>query len=113
MCSGIARRLSANPGLWSSITEAIDNCRFFLMLASPEAAQSEWCQREVEHWRAQHGLDGMLLLLTGGEIVWDAATQRFRLGADDRAARARSRAASPRSRCMWTCAGRVPKCSST
>lgn len=69
--------LSANPGLWSSITEAMDSSRFFLMLASPESAQSEWCQREVEHWRAQHGVEGMLLLLTGGNLVWDATRNDF------------------------------------
>ena len=40
--------LSANPGLWSSITDAIHDARYFLFLASPDAAASVWCGREVE-----------------------------------------------------------------
>ena len=77
--------LSANPGLWSSIAEAIDNSRYFLFLASPDAASSVWCGREVEHWRDKHGSEGLLVLLTDGEILWDEEMQRLRLGGDDRA----------------------------
>ena len=69
--------LSANPGLWSSIAESIDNSRYFLFLASPDAAASLWCSREVEHWRATHGSDGILVLLTHGDIVWDEAANEF------------------------------------
>jgi len=69
--------LSANPGLWSSIADAIDSSRYFLFLASPDAAASVWCRREVEHWRATHGSDGLLVLLTDGEIVWDENTDDF------------------------------------
>ena len=69
--------LSANPGLWSSIAEAIDNSRYFLALASPDAATSVWCGREVEHWRSKHGSEGLLVLLTDGEILWDEGTNDF------------------------------------
>jgi len=69
--------LSANPGLWSSIAEAIDDSRYFLLLASPEAASSSWVAREVAQWRARRGSDGMLVLLSDGEIVWDAARGDF------------------------------------
>jgi hypothetical protein len=69
--------LSANPGLWSSIADAIDSSRYFLYLASPDAAASVWCRREVEHWRANHGSDGLLVLLTDGEIRWDEKRNDF------------------------------------
>ena len=69
--------LSANPGLWSSIAEAIDDSRYFLMLASPEAAASPWVAREVAQWRAQHGSENLLVLLTDGEIVWDDNANDF------------------------------------
>ena len=69
--------LSANPGLWTSIAEAIDNSRYFLALASPDAAASVWCGREVEHWRSKHGSEGLLVLLTDGEILWDEGTNDF------------------------------------
>ncbi len=39
-----------NPHLWRSIQDALDSSRFFILLASPESAQSRWVEREVEHW---------------------------------------------------------------
>src|SRR6266446_10501831 len=69
--------LSANPGLWSSIADAIDDSRFFLTLSSPEAAASPWVAREVAQWRAKHGSDNLLVLLTDGEIVWDNDARDF------------------------------------
>src|SRR3712207_9559591 len=40
--------LSANPGLWSSIEESLEASRFFILLASPEAARSPWVGREID-----------------------------------------------------------------
>ena len=40
--------LSANPHLWSSITEALDSSAWFVLLLSPEAAESPWVGNEVE-----------------------------------------------------------------
>ena len=34
--------LSVNPHLWSSIEQALDDSRYLVLLASPEAAQSPW-----------------------------------------------------------------------
>jgi hypothetical protein len=36
--------LAANPGLWTSLQAAMDDSRYFVLLASPEAATSrgEW-----------------------------------------------------------------------
>src|SRR4051794_11377103 len=42
--------LSANPGLWSSIEQALQGSQFFILLASPEAARSPWVAREVAYW---------------------------------------------------------------
>ena len=69
--------LTANPGLWSSIADAIDSSRFFLLLASPEAAGSPWVTREITQWRAKHGSEGMLILLTDGNIVWGESASDF------------------------------------
>ena len=44
--------LSASPHLWSSIVEALDDARWFIVLASPEGAGSMWVGREIEHWMA-------------------------------------------------------------
>ena len=39
--------LSVNPALWQSITNALDESEYFVLLASPGAAQSEWVNREI------------------------------------------------------------------
>lgn len=69
--------LSANPGLWSSIEQALDGSSYFILLASPPAAQSKWVGREVEHWTARKDPHRLLLVLTEGEIVWDEAAGDF------------------------------------
>ncbi len=42
--------LTANPHLWASITEAMDDSGWCILLLSPDAAESEWVNREVEYW---------------------------------------------------------------
>ncbi len=65
--------LSVNPHLWTSITEALDSSAWFVLMASPAAASSEWVNMEVEHWLA--GGDGradrILPVLTGGVWEWE------------------------------------------
>ncbi len=68
--------LSATPALWESITAALDESRFFILLAGPEAASSSWVSREVQYWSARNGLDRLLLVVTDGELVWDAEAGR-------------------------------------
>src|SRR5262249_12892628 len=42
--------LSATPGLWPSIEQALDRSRFLVLLASPEAAASPWVNKEISFW---------------------------------------------------------------
>jgi hypothetical protein len=63
--------LSTNPGLWSSLTGALDHVGYCILLASPDAAESVWVGREVEYWLGHRGGERLLIVLTGGEIVWD------------------------------------------
>jgi WD40 repeat protein len=65
--------LSANPHLWGSIEQALESSRYFILLASPEAAASPWVNREVEHWRRTKSLDTLLIGLTDGDLVWNGA----------------------------------------
>ena len=44
--------LSTNPHLWSAIETALDDSDWFVLLASPESAASEWVNKEVAHWVA-------------------------------------------------------------
>jgi hypothetical protein len=65
--------LSANPHLWTSIVEALDGSRWFILLSSPDAARSEWVGREIAHWVEHKGADRILPVVTDGTWSWDDA----------------------------------------
>src|SRR5438045_3567716 len=69
--------LSANPGLWTSITAALDESDYFVLLASPEAADSAWVNREIEYWRAHKDPSHILPVVTDGEWTWDQKATAF------------------------------------
>jgi hypothetical protein len=69
--------LSASPELWPAIERALAQARYFVLLASPEAAGSHWVDREVRWWRAHRDRDTALIVLTDGQLVWDEAIGDF------------------------------------
>ncbi|GLW33641.1 TIR domain-containing protein [Actinoplanes regularis] len=72
--------LAVTPKLWTSIQEALDGSRHFVLLASPEAASSQWVNREIEHWLATKSPDQILPVVTDGEWQWDSGTGDFTTG---------------------------------
>jgi WD40 repeat protein len=56
--------LSATPELWPSIVEALDRARWFILLASPEAARSKWVNDEVDHWCSTKSTKHVLVVVT-------------------------------------------------
>jgi WD40 repeat protein len=62
--------LSANPHLWSSITEALDDSAWFVLLLSPDAAESPWVNSEVEYWLDHRDSDRIIPVVTGGDFAW-------------------------------------------
>src|SRR5262245_14752884 len=70
--------LSATPGLWPSIEQALAQSRFLIFLASPEAAASQWVGKEVDYWLEHKGGDTLLIALTDGDLSWDSAAGDFR-----------------------------------
>jgi WD40 repeat protein len=72
-----ASSLSATPTLWSEIEAALTASKYFVLLASPAAADSPWVARECEHWLALGRVDRILLALTAGELVWDSEAADF------------------------------------
>lgn len=69
--------LAASPGLWGGIVEHLLGSRWFVLLASPASAASPWCSKELLWWLEQRGVASLLVVLTDGEIVWDAASGDF------------------------------------
>ena len=69
--------LAVNPGLWSSIRDALDQSLFFILLASPEAAVSPWVAKEAEYWINRNGTSRVLIVLTAGTLKWDHLAASF------------------------------------
>ncbi|MFF3453839.1 toll/interleukin-1 receptor domain-containing protein [Streptomyces sp. NPDC002730] len=63
--------LSASHDLTDSIQRALAGTRWFILLASPRAAQSKWVEREVAWWRKNRPPERVCIVLTGGDLVWD------------------------------------------
>jgi hypothetical protein len=69
--------LSTNPHLWSSIEKALDESEWFVLLASEEASQSEWVNKEITHWLATKAVERILPVVTDGTWDWDPAKGDF------------------------------------
>jgi WD40 repeat protein/tetratricopeptide (TPR) repeat protein len=69
--------LSATPQLWPTIEQALGQSRFFVLLASPEAAASKWVNKEVGHWLEHNSIDTLLIGVTAGDLAWDDASADF------------------------------------
>lgn len=63
--------LSLTPELWSSISNALLESDWLIVLASPESAASVWVNREISYWLETKPASHILLILTGGDLVWD------------------------------------------
>jgi MTH538 TIR-like domain (DUF1863) len=73
--------LSANPGLWSAIEDALRSSQWFILLASAEAAESAWVNREVEWWKTNRSLSRLLVVGTSPGLAWDEQKQDWAAGA--------------------------------
>ena len=63
--------LAAAHDLTEAIRSALGGARFFILLASPLAAQSTWVEREVRAWLETKPAENILIVLTDGTIAWD------------------------------------------
>ena len=63
--------LAANPELWTSIQNALSTSRWLVLLASAEAAKSDYVNREVCWWLEHRSADHMLVAGTSPGLAWD------------------------------------------
>jgi hypothetical protein len=66
--------LSANPALWPTIERGLGSAEWFILLASPQSAQSPWVEKEVDFWRRNKRPERLLIVQTDGDIAWDHET---------------------------------------
>ena len=62
--------LSASPGLWSSIEARLQASKWFVLLASPLAANSAWVRKEVLWWLQNRDSSKIIVVLTSGTVTW-------------------------------------------
>lgn len=72
-----ANDLSASPNLWGKIEEGLKNSEYFIFMASPKAALSKWCKKEVDYWKANKDMAKFLIVMTDGELSWDESKSDF------------------------------------
>jgi hypothetical protein len=69
--------LSATPHLWPTIEQALAQSRFLILLASPEAAASQWVNKEIAYWLEAKSADTLLIAVTDCALDWDNAANDF------------------------------------
>lgn len=65
--------LAANPRLWPSIAEALDDSAWFVLLLSPEAARSAWVNREIDYWLQHKDPERIIPVVTDGTFAWSGS----------------------------------------
>ena len=69
--------MSASPSLWSSIEAALTTSKYFILIATPESAASEYVDQEARWWVTHKGADSILVVLAGGKLDWSDAACGF------------------------------------
>jgi len=69
--------LSVAPEGWATIQAALARSRFFLLMASAQAAASPWVAKELAYWIKNRSTKTLLIVLTDGDIVWDSERGDF------------------------------------
>jgi WD40 repeat protein len=69
--------MDAASNLWGTIARHVDDSEHLILLASTASARSPWVPREIEQFLRTHGPDRIVVVLTEGEIAWDAAAGDF------------------------------------
>jgi WD40 repeat protein len=74
--------MAANSALWSTIEKGLHESAWFVLLATPQAAASEYVNNEIRWWLQHKGSDTLLLVHAGGRVGWDRAKGDFAADAD-------------------------------
>jgi hypothetical protein len=69
--------LEMSESAWGSIKAAMGASKSFVLMASPDAAESPWVDREVRFWRQHRPRSNFSIVLTNGDISWDSARGDF------------------------------------
>jgi 8-oxo-dGTP diphosphatase len=71
------KQIRTGDPLPHSISDAIKNSQYFILLASRAAARSKWVSRELELWLQNRPATDVLILVLDGAIEWDHERNDF------------------------------------
>jgi hypothetical protein len=74
--------IAAGTRLWSRIESGLSRSKWLILMASPEAAQSWWVDREVGWWVQHRSLDNLIIVHTAGVLRWDRDVNDFSADSD-------------------------------
>jgi WD40 repeat protein len=74
--------IAAGTRLWSRIESGLSRSKWLILMASPEAAQSWWVDREVGWWVRHRSLDDVIIVHTAGVLRWDRDVNDFSADSD-------------------------------
>ena len=78
------KHLAPGMDLPTLIKKALDDSEFLILLASPEAARSEWVHDELDYWcRVLQRSNNLIVVLLDGHIAIDQETKRIRWAETD------------------------------
>jgi WD40 repeat protein len=70
--------MSANTALWSNIEQGLRQSEWFVLIASPAAAASQYVANEVTWWLQHKSADRIIIVLEEGvDIAWDRGANDF------------------------------------
>jgi len=69
--------LTASPGIWSSIEEALAESRWLVLIASKRAGRSPWVEREIRWWLKNRSAQTLIIVVADGQLVWDRDRNDF------------------------------------
>jgi WD40 repeat protein len=71
------RSFGANPDLWPSLDEEMADSRWFILIATRQAAESEGVNHEIAWWLKERSADRMVIVDADGSLAWDKQARAF------------------------------------
>jgi WD40 repeat protein len=69
--------LPAGSALNETIEAALRHSKYFILIASPSSAESDWVNREVEYWLSIQPASRILIVLVKGDLAWNNHKRGF------------------------------------
>ena len=72
-----AAGMTVGAPLWEELRAALDASKFFVLIASPVAAERPWVDKEAAYWLEHNPPETLIIVAAQGEITWDDSRGDF------------------------------------